>query len=62
MKAAHLCNRPAKLSTAGLNTVVLVNCRIELQNRLEGLGLDENVFLVDELRGIKDAVAEASLT
>ncbi len=56
MKAARLSNRPVKLSTAGLNTVVLANCRRELQNRLEGLGLDGNVFRVDERRGIKDAV------
>ncbi len=48
MNAGRLCNRPAKISAAKLKTTVVKNLRLELQNRFDGLELDENASPEDE--------------
>ncbi len=55
VKAAYLSNRPAKLDTA------LENCNLKLQNRFEGLKLDEDAFSEDERRKLKNVVVASSL-
>ncbi len=60
MKAARISNCPARLDTAKLKTFALEHLRLDLQNRFEGLQLDEDVFPEDYYRELKDAVADAS--
>ncbi len=56
MKAARICNRPAKLDTAKLKTVAPGNLRLDNQNRFEGLLINEDASPEDEWRELKDAV------
>ncbi len=42
MKAARISNCPARLDTAKVKTFALEHLRLDLQNRFEGLQLDED--------------------